>query len=394
LCYPDRVNYLSPAFVALVAVSAAVYWAVPPRARSWVLLGVSLGFCFSQAPLFSALYLAFGLGAFALGRYLSSERPRTWRRGLLIAGLAVVIGDLIVWKAALPAGAGDVARETSPGLADLVVPVGLSYLSFRLIHYLVERYRGGLDDRGLVDFLGWLFFFPVLLAGPLLRIGEWRVERPRLIEINRALLRVGVGVVKKAVIADSLGVWLQPALADPAGHSQGMVLLAIYGVALQLYLDFSGYSDVAIGLGRLFGVTVPENFDSPLTKPNIAEFWRSWHITLYTWIRDYVFFPLFGFRSSPWKMYLGAGLSIFIFQIWHAFSANFILLGLFHGGGVIGWHLLQRAKRRWRWLRRLIDRRALRPAWIALTVSWYAVGNVLFMTTPRDFVAVLSRLIS
>ncbi len=383
---------LSPTFLALIAAAVVLYQVAPPRAGAGIVLALSVGFCASQAPAFTALYLALGLGAWGLGRALASDRPLARRRGLLIAGLAVVVGDLVLWKLALPAAAG-VSREATPGLSDLVVPVGLSYLSFRLIHYLVERYRGTLEDRGLLDFLGWLFFFPVLLAGPLLRFGEWKAERPGLPRINQALLRVGVGLFKKALLADSLGRWLQPALADPGGYSPGFVLLAVYGVAMQLYLDFSGYSDIAIGLGRLFGVTVPENFDRPLLKPNIAEFWRSWHITLYTWIRDYVFFPLFGFRASPWKMYLGAGLSIFLFQIWHAFSWNFMALGLFHGGGVIGWHLLQRAKRRWKGLRRLIDRRPLRPLWIGLTVSWYAAGNVLFMTTPSDALAVAARIL-
>ncbi len=383
-------SFLSPGFFALVAAAAALCQVAPARGRPGLLLALSLGFCLSQAPIFGALYLAMGLGSYALGRTLASERPLPQRRALLIAGLAAVVGDLVLWKLALPGGSGP--RETAPGLARLAVPVGLSYLSFRLIHYLVERYRGRAGDRGLVDFLGWLFFFPVLLAGPLLRFEQWELRRPGLAEINRALLRVGVGLIKKAAFADSLGAWLQPALADPGGYSPGVVLLAIYGVALQLYLDFSGYSDIAIGLGRLFGVSVPENFDWPLLKPNIAEFWRSWHITLYTWIRDYVFFPLFGFRAAPWKLYLGAGLSIFLFQLWHAFSWSFVLLGLFHGLGVIGWHLLQRAKRRWRRLRGLIDHRGLRPAWIALTVSWYAAGNVLFMTTPRGALAVFSRL--
>ena len=401
-------DIISPEFFAAVALAAPLYWmALPAAARPWALAALSLAFCASHAPLFTGLYLLLGVGAWGAGRAQApppppaggggggpGARPLEGRRRLLVAGLAALVVDLVLWKFVLnPASPALEARAATPGLAELAVPVGISYLTFRLIHYLVERYRGRAADQSLVDFLGWLFFFPVLLAGPLLRVGEWRAERPGLKDVNGALLRVGAGVFKKAVVADALGSALQPALLDPAAHSPLMVLAAVYGVALQLYLDFSGYSDIAIGLGRLFGVKVPENFDWPLTKTNIAEFWRSWHITLYTWIRDYVFFPLFGFRATRWKMYLGAGFSIFLFQVWHDLSWSFFALGLFHGVGVVGWHLFQRLKRRSKPLRRFVHHRGMRPIWIAVTVSWYAVGNVLFMTTPRDFVGVFSRIL-
>jgi len=229
-----------------------------------------------------------------------------------------------------------------------------------------------------------------------MRFGEWTeqtVARPRLAEANGALLRIGVGVVKKAVLADTLGLLLQPVLLDASSQAPGLVLLAVYGVALQLYLDFSGYTDIAIGLGRLLGYRVPENFDWPLTKPNIAQFWRSWHITLYTWIRDYVFFPLFGFRATPFKMYAGAALSIFLFQVWHDLTPGFVALGLWHGLAMVAWQLLQAQKRKRPGLREALQGRGARGLGIAATVSWYAFGNVLFMTSPSHLLAVLRAIV-
>ncbi len=384
-------HVLSLPFFGLVVVSVLLYWfAVPARMRVALLALVSVIFCATHAPAFTGLYVALGVGAWGLGRWLAGDRPERAKQALLITGLVLLVVDLILWKFVLsPGGAieGTGGRAAIPSYEQVVVPVGISYLTFRLIHYVVERFRGGLPDRPLSELLAWLFFFPLFLCGPLMRFGSWaeqQVARPRLAEINGALLRIGLGVVKKALLADTLGMMFQPILLDPGGEPGWRVLLAVYAVALQLYLDFSGYTDIAIGLGRLYGYQVPENFDRPLLRPNIAEFWRHWHITLYTWIRDYVFFPLFGYKTSPAKMYLGAAFSVFLFQVWHALSPGFIALGIWHGFAMVVWQALQARKRRTPALRRWFKRhqRLLRPAGIALTVSWYAFGNVLFMTSP------------
>lgn len=394
-------HVLSLPFFGLVVGSVLLYWfGIPARWRVALLALVSVIFCASHAPAFTGLYLALGAGAWVLGRRVDSERPQRTRQVLLISGLVFLVLDLVLWKFGVSTGGlieGTGGRAAIPSYEQVVVPVGISYLTFRLLHYLVERYRGGLPDRPLSELLAWLFFFPVFLCGPLMRFGEWAeqsVERPRLPDVNAALLRIGVGVAKKALLADTLGLMFQPVLLDPTGQAPVRVVLAVYAVALQLYLDFSGYTDIAIGLGRLFGYRVPENFDKPLLQPNIAEFWRHWHITLYTWIRDYVFFPLFGYKTSPLKIYLGAALSIFLFQIWHALTPGFIALGIWHGVAVVVWQLLQAQKRKRppvrKWFHR--NKRRLLPFGIAMTVSWYAFGNVLFMTSPSHLVGVLQAI--
>jgi alginate O-acetyltransferase complex protein AlgI len=393
-------HVLSLPFFGLVVGSVLLYWfVVPARWRVALLALVSVIFCATHAPAFTGLYVVLGVASWQAGRWLQSDRPDRTRQILLTAGLVFLVLDLVLFKFGLSSGPieGTGGRAAIPSYEQVVVPVGLSYLTFRLIHYLVERYRGGLPDRPLSELLAWLFFFPVFLCGPLMRFGEWAeqtVERPRMADINQALLRIGMGVVKKALLADTLGLMFQPVLLDPTGHPPLSVVLAVYAVALQLYLDFSGYTDIAIGLGRLFGYRVPENFDKPLLSPNIAEFWRRWHITLYTWIRDYVFFPLFGYKTSPLKMYLGAAVSIFLFQVWHALSPGFIALGIWHGVAVVAWQLLQAQKRkRPKWRKGFKKhKKKLAPVGIALTVSWYAFGNVLFMTSPSHLWGVLVSL--
>jgi alginate O-acetyltransferase complex protein AlgI len=394
------VHVLSLPFFGLVVVSTFLYWfVVPARWRVALLALVSVIFCATHAPAFTGLYIALGTMAWLAGRWVESDRDQGARRTLLISGLIFLVLDLIVWKFMLSTGTvpeGAAGRAAIPSYEKVVVPVGISYLTFRLIHYLVERYRGGLPDRPLSELLAWLFFFPLFLCGPLMRFGEWAnqtVERPRMADINAALLRIGVGVIKKALIADTLGLVFQPVLLDPSGHSPGRVVLAVYAVALQLYLDFSGYTDIAIGLGRLFGYRVPENFDRPLLQPNIAMFWRHWHITLYTWIRDYVFFPLFGYKTSPFKMYLGAAVSIFLFQVWHALTPGFIALGVWHGVAVVGWQMLQAQKRKRPKWRKAFKKKAVKPIGVALTVSWYAFGNVLFMTSPAHLLGVFGAMV-
>jgi len=395
------VHVLSLPFFGLVVGSVLLYWfGIPARWRVALLALVSVIFCATHAPAFTGLYLLLGIGAWGAGRWIQSERPERSRQLLLVGCLVVLVLDLVLWKFVLSPGAieGTGGRAAIPSYEQVVVPVGISYLSFRLIHYLVERFRGGLPDRPLSELLAWLFFFPVFLCGPLMRFGEWAgqtVERPRMVDVNQALLRIGVGVFKKAAVADTLGMIFQPVLLAPEGEASWRVVLAVYAVALQLYLDFSGYTDIAIGLGRLFGYRVPENFDRPLLQSNIAEFWRHWHITLYTWIRDYVFFPLFGYKTSPLKMYLGAAVSIFLFQVWHALSPGFIALGVWHGAAVVVWQLLQAQKRkRPKWRKAFkAHKRKLAPVGIALTVSWYAFGNVLFMTSPSHLWGVLVALV-
>lgn len=390
---------------ALTALAVLLFWLGPPRLRAPLLVAVGLAFAGTQATLFVVLYLGLaGIIWLAGARlYAARQAERPVRAGF-IAALVVLLGNLMVWKIfeiQAPSGLGiaDLAagRAAIPGYAEVFVPAGLSFLTFRLIHFLAERARGSIEAPTFSSFLAWLFFFPLFLAGPLMRYpafarGLSEGTSPGVAGLNRALLRIASGLVKKLLIADQLGLIAQPVLMNPEAHSPLVLIAALYGASFQLYMDFSGYSDMAIGLGLLFGLKVPENFDWPILQTNIAAFWRKWHITLYTFFRDYVFLPLFGFRASPARLYIGIGVTIFLFQVWHRLSWSFVLLGLFHGFGVIVTQVIQQASRKRRWLHRGL--KAI-PAPLAIwaTFTWFSLGNVLFMTDPLRALGVLRGLL-
>lgn len=223
--------------------------------------------------------------------------------------------------------------------------LGFSYISFRLIHVLRDKQTGRLPELSLPEFATYVVFFPSLSAGPIDRAerfaGDLRAEfRLTQDETLLAGQRIVAGLFKKFVIADTLALLaLNDALAAQA-HTTGWLWFHLYAYAFQIYFDFSGYTDIAIGVARLAGVKLPENFTSPYTKPNLAQFWNSWHITLTQWIRAYFFNPfnrwIRGYKSLPtWAMLLAGQLAtMLIIGLWHGVTMNFMLWGAWHGFGL------------------------------------------------------------
>ncbi len=223
--------------------------------------------------------------------------------------------------------------------------LGFSYISFRLIHVLRDKQTGRLPELSLPEFAAYVVFFPSLSAGPIDRAerfaGDLRAEfRLTQDETLLAGQRIVVGLFKKFVIADTLAlVALNDSLAAQV-HIPGWMWFHLYAYAFQIYFDFSGYTDIAIGVARLVGVKLPENFTSPYTKPNLAQFWNSWHITLTQWIRAYFFNPfnrwIRGYKSLPaWTMLLAGQLAtMLIIGLWHGVTINFIFWGAWHGLGL------------------------------------------------------------
>lgn len=223
--------------------------------------------------------------------------------------------------------------------------LGFSYISFRLIHVLRDKQTGRLPELSLPEFATYVVFFPSLSAGPIDRAerfaGDLRTDS-RLTQ-DEALLagqRILIGLFKKFVIADTLALMaLNDALATQV-HATGWMWFHLYAYAFQIYFDFSGYTDIAIGIARLVGIKLPENFASPYTKPTLAQFWNSWHITLTQWIRAYFFNPfnrwIRGYKPLPaWTMLLAGQLAtMLLIGLWHGVTINFILWGAWHGLGL------------------------------------------------------------
>lgn len=296
----------------------------------------------------AALALLAALAAFAL-RFRS--------RRALVAGVALFLIALFVILKSEPLarGASAMLRSQSGQQPHLASPLdlrwlGFSYIAFRLLHTLRDRLTGKLPTLTLREFLIYILFFPALPAGPIDRaerfVGDLRAPSPALTEGG---LRIAAGIFKKFVLADSLAIFTlgpetaRQALAAASGGAASNLWLWIllYAFAFRLYFDFSGYTDVAIGLGRLFGVRLPENFIRPYLRENITAFWNSWHMTLAGWFRSYFFNPLTRSLRSA-RRPLPAGAIVFLGQLgtmvliglWHGITWNFALWGAWHGIGL------------------------------------------------------------
>ncbi len=224
----------------------------------------------------------------------------------------------------------------SPNSLQLILPVGISFYTFQTMSYTIDVYRRKMEatDDALA-FFAYVSFFPQLVAGPIERATSFLPQFGQLHTFNYERIRVGLqlilwGLFKKMVIADNCAYWVDQIFADPGGHSSLLLLLGIVLFAFQIYGDFSGYSDIAIGTGRLFGFELRKNFANPYFARDVAEFWRRWHISLSTWFRDYVYIPLGGSRVSEEKQIRNVFIIFLLSGFWHGANWTFLAWGFVH----------------------------------------------------------------
>jgi alginate O-acetyltransferase complex protein AlgI len=360
-------------FALLVVVSWIVWAIAPGRLRSAVLAASGAVFYAWYAP--DSTLLVFTL---IVAVYLPASR--FW-----MLSAAMALGVLGYYKL-VPAG---------------LLPLGLSFLTFELVGFAIDRSRGRTGGPSFVDYLAFALFFPCRVAGPIKRFGEFRAAvagaTVSSANVYAGTVRVLVGVVKKVVFADPLGLTVSElAFASTSGHVL-KILLAYSG---QIYLDFSAYSDIAIGVSRIFGIEIPENFNWPYLSDNIQEFWTRWHISLSSWVRDYIFMPI-GTRSfaSPLRRRpmviasLSYITSFVVIGAWHGLTANFLLWGLYHGVLLSGHHIYRRTVAA-RWATSRIYRSTIvRAASIGVTFAFVTAGWILFITPDLAQAAHLVKLI-
>ena len=265
------------------------------------------------------------------------------RKALLIVALAGNIGALGYFKYYdFFVSSGDnlmstVGLSVPLGLRTLILPVGLSFYTFMAISYVVDTYRGDFVPVSLMRFAAYLSFFPHLVAGPIVRPGELLPQMetprdPRSVDTSRAFYLIGTGLFKKVVIANFLASSIvDDVFGAPGQHSSLEILVATYAYAVQIYADFSGYTDMAIGIALLLGFRFPQNFNSPYAAVSVQDFWRRWHMTLSRWLRDYVYIPLGGSRKSELATYRNLMLTMLIGGLWHGAGWTFVIWGGLHG---------------------------------------------------------------
>ena len=229
-------------------------------------------------------------------------------------------------------------------LLRIVLPLGISFLTFRVLSYVIDVYRGSLRPASLLDFSVYVAFFPYLAAGPIARASEFLPQLngprdPRQVDTARAFFLIFGGLIKKMLIADYLATHIvNGVFTTPGQYSSLEVLVGIVGYSVQIYCDFSAYADIAIGISLLLGFKLPDNFDAPYTAASVQEFWRRWHMTLSRWLRDYLYIPLGGNRKGKARTYLNLMITMVLGGLWHGAGWTFIFWGFLYGGALVVEH--------------------------------------------------------
>ncbi len=378
---------------AFLPAALLVYWLVPPgRARLLVLVAASLVFYgwwdWRYVPL---MLLSTGIDWVA-GEALARGGGRRARRAVLALALAVDLGLLAYFKyrgfflESLAGLGGWLGVEAPSASARFVLPVGISFYTFNGMAYAIDAYRD--PARRAPDwtsFAAFVAMFPSLLAGPILRwadVGEQLDRLPRRLPAALAaggLTFLALGLAKKLLVADLLAPFVDDLFAASGDLGLAGAWAATAGYALQLYFDFSGYSDMAVGLGLLLGVRLPQNFASPYKAESIGQFWRSWHISLSSWFRDYVYIPLGGSRRGLSRTLFNLLVVMALVGLWHGPAWTYVLWGVLHGGLLVADRVWRRSGvRLWPWLARAVTFAAVLAAWAVFrATSLEQAGEVL-----------------
>jgi alginate O-acetyltransferase complex protein AlgI len=378
------VSFASPIFLwYFMPVVLVALWVAPLAARNWVVVTASLVFYAWGAGEFVFVLLGCVVVNFAAGLLIGAAASDERRRKLvLVAAIVFDLGVLVVWKYG-SFGLNQAADAANAFGADLgtvtaiALPIGISFFTFHNISYVVDVYRGERPPQArFLDFLTYIVMFPQLVAGPIVRYKEIddqltaARERDRLDDFVAGFPRFALGLLKKVAIADSIAPVVDGVFGLPASQmNTTTVWLGAFAFSLQLYFDFSGYSDMAIGLGRMIGFRLPENFARPYSAVSMTDFWKRWHMSLSRWFRDYLYVPLGGNRGTVSRTYANLFIVFLLTGFWHGANWTFLAWGAYNG--------VILATERATGLRNLPDERlqALRRA---VTFTLVTLGLVLF----------------
>jgi alginate O-acetyltransferase complex protein AlgI len=375
-----------------------LYWTVvPPKGRTFALLAAGLVFYTYYLPVHTIMIAALILVTYGLGAVitrLKTQEPAAKgffnAKNVFILAVAICVGVLAYYKyLGLLAATFDglvllLRRGTPYQLPDIVIPLGLSFFIFEFVHYLAETYKGTLPKASLIEYASFGLFFPTLAAGPIKRFQPFleQLRSPAAFKpeyLSEGLFRILTGLGKKVIIADSMAHFTGP-LANPQSASGADYWVALYAFAIKIYFDFSGYSDIAIGSAKLLGIQVPENFNRPYFRQNIAAFWNNWHMSLSSWIRDYLYIPLGGNRGTLLFAARNLVIAMALCGLWHGAAWNFAFWGLYHG---VGLSLYRIYRKKGAVLINLVERLPgplTKMVSMALTFHFVCIGWVFFAT--------------
>jgi alginate O-acetyltransferase complex protein AlgI len=340
-------------FAIFFAVAFTANWLLNPFPRTWKLAMVALSYVFYSwwdwrfVFLLAAVTITAQVGATAVQRF-EDERHR---RVAMVSTVAALLGLLGWFKyyGFVAVNVDNFFHTLGSGrllpLLEVTLPVGISFFTFMALSYVIDVYRRKLQPAHFLDVAVYLSFFPHLIAGPIVRGEELlpqirRKRDPAAIDFGRAAWLVAGGLFKKVVISSYVdSAIVTPVFSAPHQHSALEILFGIYGFAVQIYADFSGYTDIAIGLAMFLGFRFPDNFDAPYTARNLQDFWRRWHMTLSRWLRDYLYIPLGGGRGSRLTVARNIMITMVLGGLWHGAAWTFVVWGAIHGSGQVVGHL-------------------------------------------------------
>ena len=364
-------------FVAFIIPTLCMYYMLPHRGQNRLLLACSYLFYGAWDWRFLSLIWISTLVDYFIAHKMAKEDREGRRKALLVVSLAVNLGFLGFFKyfnffsdslSVLLTGIG---LPPSPFILDVVLPVGISFYTFQTLSYTIDVYRGKLTPcRNILDFALFVAFFPQLVAGPIERASSLLPQLLKRRTVQRDMVLSGLwlilwGYFKKVVIADNLAHYVDQVYGGGAPLNALTVTLATYAFAYQIYCDFSGYSNIARGLSKLMGIELMKNFDIPYIASTPSEFWRRWHISLSTWLRDYLYIPLGGNRGTGLLTYRNLMLTMVLGGLWHGAAWNFVLWGFFHGLILIVYRRLK-----------IRGPKSTEISWRAVSKRW---GAILFM---------------
>jgi alginate O-acetyltransferase complex protein AlgI len=358
---------LSPLWLLAMFTTVGCYWLLSAKLRGHFLI-VATAALLAFADLRSLALLS----AYVLYTWLAMEKRFRWATASCLAGPVLILAWFKL----------QVNNNPLDTLQDLAVPLGMSYFTFRVLHYVIERSRNNLPEHNFGDYLAYLFFMPTVLIGPIHRFPQFQSDRRQLDwqagHISGGLERILVGYFKVTVLGNFVlssiaGGYVERAYSHSV--SLGYYLEAVLG-SLNLYVQFSGFSDVAIGFALMLGYRVMENFNHPFLQKNIADFWRCWHISLTSWAREYIFMTVLSLSRNP---YLATLASLLCIGLWHDVSMQYVNWGLYHGIGIIVCMQWGKYYRKWRLPspRRPLARAGVDLFKILLTANYFFMGYII-----------------
>jgi alginate O-acetyltransferase complex protein AlgI len=334
-------------FTVFISVYALIYRQKPARTL-WI-IAFSLFFYYKSSGTYLFILLASVLLDYLIAWHLHTQKNEKERRFWLVFSIVANLGLLAYFKYTdfLLLNFAWLSGQKFEPLA-LFLPVGISFYTFQTISYVVDVYNRKIAPaESLADYAFYMTFFPHLVAGPIVRASHFLPQIDRPIQLTQADVSEGIflivrGLIKKAVIADYISQYADLVFGTPGGYSGFECLIAVYTYTLQIYCDFSGYSDMAIGLAKIMGFDLGENFRSPYKALNLTDFWRRWHISLSSWLRDYVYIPLGGNRKSEARQKLNLLITMLLGGLWHGADWKFVFWGGMHGLGLITHRLFEK----------------------------------------------------